>query len=77
MKTKADVYQEKLLTPAEEHYILVVDLLEMKTARTLASEDEAEIRGWIKTLWEEMSLEEKAIELEKAPELIKKYGDIL
>jgi len=77
MKSKADVYQEKALPPAEEHYLLVIDLLEMKKAETLASEDEVEIRGWIKDLWEKMSLEERAIELGKADALREKYGDIL
>lgn len=74
---KADYYQEKPLAPAEEHYLLVIDLLERKKAEILASEEEVEIREWIKELWEKMSLEERAVELLKAPALREQYGDIL
>lgn len=77
MKPKKDIYQEKPLTPAEEHYILVVDLLELKKAERIAPEEEIEIKDWIKELWEKMSLEERAIELSKASALLEKYGEIL
>lgn len=73
MKPKKDVFQEKPLTPAEEHYSLVVDLLELKKAERVGPEEETEIRGWIKELWGKLSAEEQATARDNANILREKY----
>lgn len=70
----AKVVETPEQSAARQYLELEEELLQRKQDETLATEDDVEIRGWMRELWELMTPEDQIIADARAYSQLKKYG---